>query len=68
MRQKCHGSEKTRLAIVDNGLTKVSQPLDLCINRVFRVRIHHPYEMWTSAKNHMLKEGNRVCKAIYMEV
>ena len=56
--------EKTKLAIVSGGLTKIFQPLDLCINWAFKSL--HVSQM--SAKNHTITKRGLMHKATYTEV
>lgn len=66
--KKCFGLEKTRLAIVSDGLTKKLQPLNLCINQAFKAHMRHHWESWMSAENHTFTKGGQVHKATYSEV
>lgn len=66
--KKTLSKEKTRLAIVPGGLTKIVQPLDLSINRSFKANMRHCWESWMSEENHTFTKGGRMRKATNSEV
>ena len=69
MRQKkCLGSEKTRVAIVPGELTKILQPLDLCIDLEFKALISYQRESWMSAENHASTKEGWMRKDTYTKV
>jgi transposase-like protein len=58
----------TDIAIIPGGLTKKLQPLDLTVNRVFKVKVREQWEQWMSDGIHTYTGTGRMRKASHAEV
>ena len=58
----------THIAIIPGGLTKILQPLDLTVNRVFKSKVRERWERWMSEGLHSFTKTGRMRKATYADV
>lgn len=58
----------TVLSIIPGGLTKILQPLDISVNRSFKVKLRKIWESWMSDGEHSFTKTGRMRRASYAEV
>ena len=56
------------LAVIPGGLTKELQPLDIGVNRPFKVRLRVAWERWMTDGDHSLMKSGRQRRASYATV
>lgn len=56
------------LAVIPVGLTKELQPLDIGVNRPFKVRLRAAWERWMTEGEHSFTKGGRQRRASYATV
>lgn len=56
------------IAVIPAGLTKVLQPLDLCVNKCFKAEIRKRWESWMSEGLHSYTKSGKMRRASYEEV
>lgn len=56
--KKCFKEVKTHLAVIPGGLTSQLQPLDVSINKPFKVFMREEWNKWMAAGNHDLTPTN----------
>ena len=64
VRRKCNVGN-THVAIIPGGLTSVIQPLDVCINKLFKDRLREKWRLWMSHGNFELTKGENLKKPQY---
>ncbi|XP_030066606.1 pogo transposable element with KRAB domain [Microcaecilia unicolor] len=60
--------EKTHLAIIPGGLTSQLQPLDVSINKPFKVLMREEWNKWMAAGNHDLTPTGRMKRPTFTQV
>lgn len=58
----------TDLAVIPGGLTSVLQPLDVCVNRPFKVEFRRCYSEWMAAGSHEKTPTGRLKRASLQQV
>lgn len=56
------------LAVIPGGLTKELQPLDIGVNRPFKVRLRAAWERWMTKGDHSFTKSGRQRRASYATV
>ena len=56
------------LAVIPGGLTKELQPLDIGVNRPFKVRLRAAWERWMTEGDHSFTKTGRQRRASYATV
>ena len=56
------------LAVIPGGLTKELQPLDIGVNRPFKVRLRAAWERWVTDRDHSFTKSGRRHRASYATV
>jgi len=51
---------RTHLTVIPGGLTSRLQPLDVSVNRPFKVFMHEEWAKWTEAPTHHVPPAGRV--------
>ena len=58
----------SQLAVIPGGLTKILQPLDLTVNRSYKVKLRQKWENWMLNGLKSYTKTNRMRKASYEEI
>ena len=58
----------TILAVIPGGLTKKLQPLDITVNRVFKLHIRESWEQWMAEGLHTYTKTGKMRRATHAEV
>lgn len=66
--KKCFREEKTHLAVIPGGLTSQLQPLDVSINKPFKVLMREEWNKWMAAGNHDLTPTGRMKRPTITQV
>ena len=61
-------NSRTNLAVIPGGLTGKLQPLDLTVNRSFKLRIRDKWEQWMLTNIHEYTRSGKIKKASYEEI
>lgn len=56
------------IIVIPGRHTKLVQPLDACLNGLFKVQMCHFWKKWMSEENHAFTKSGRMCKATYSQV
>uniref|UniRef100_A0A3P8P7R4 HTH CENPB-type domain-containing protein n=1 Tax=Astatotilapia calliptera TaxID=8154 RepID=A0A3P8P7R4_ASTCA len=56
------------LAVIPGGLTKELQPLDICVNRPFKVRLRAAWKRWMTDVDHSFTKSGRQRRASYATI
>ncbi|CAI5769472.1 pogo transposable element with KRAB domain [Podarcis lilfordi] len=65
---KCFKEAKTHLAVIPGGLTSQLQPLDVSINKPFKVFMREEWNKWMAAGNHDLTPTGRMKRPTITQV
>lgn len=66
--KKCFKEVKTHLAVIPGGLTSQLQPLDVSINKPFKVFMREEWNKWMAAGNHDLTPTGRMKRPTITQV
>uniref|UniRef100_A0A1A8C2A2 DDE-1 domain-containing protein n=1 Tax=Nothobranchius kadleci TaxID=1051664 RepID=A0A1A8C2A2_NOTKA len=58
----------SELAVIPGGLTKELQPLDIGVNRAFKVRLRTAWERWMTDGKHTFTKTGRQRRASYAAI
>ena len=58
----------SELAIIPGGLTKELQPLDIGVNRAFKVKLRAAWEQWMTEGEHTFTKTGRQRRATYATI
>lgn len=67
VKEKCK-KMSTTLAVIPGGLTKVLQPLDLVVNRIFKNSMRKQWEDWMQNGLHSFTKSGHMRRATYVEI
>ncbi|CAI5770390.1 pogo transposable element with KRAB domain [Podarcis lilfordi] len=66
--KKCFKEVKTHLAVIPGGLTSQLQPLDVSINKPFKIFMREEWNKWMAAGNHDLTPTGRMKRPTITQV